>query len=322
MHRSTTIKSLFLKDESSFCGLSKIAGALHLVNSQNALDCLANELNHIARRARISRETELCSRASAAVLCLPVSRDLRGVAEFYGFLSQQEPVFDTRVVRSELVRQADAARPAFLARVIQEIALTYDGEGNLQEALRYYAEASRAASGTDSLMSFQTTASTAVLRSLGGDNQRALRDLQRLFPVVRSISHAYPEIYYKYANNLAVVLSGAGRIEESRRVIQVALASPLATRFPEWHDTAREIEEAARSEPHRSAPTLKIAAASLPLRHKKQRPLPVKKPRSLPPICIVRFDLTGTEARFRFSSRNVVSLLERYVKTVRIRDRP
>jgi hypothetical protein len=324
MPKSTTIKSLFLTDESPFCGLSRIAGALHVVNSQHALDCLASELNEIARRARISRRTELCRRASAAVLRLPVSRDLRGVAEFYAFVSQEQPAFDARIVRRELIRRADGAGPTFLARVILEIACTYDRydrEGNVQEAMRYYTEAVKAASGTDSLMAFQAAASAAVLRSDCGDSQGALRDMQRLFPVVESISHTYPEIHYKFANNLAVVLSRAGRIEESRRAIQVALASPLAARFPEWRETAREIEEAARSEPHGSAPTLKIAVATLPVRHKEPR-LRIKRQPGLPFIRIVRFDLTNPLIPLRGWGRYVVSQLDRYVKIARVRAPP
>jgi tetratricopeptide (TPR) repeat protein len=220
------------------------------------------------------------------------------------------------------VYKIDAADPAYLARAILELACSYDHEGNLPEALRYYVEATEAAIGTDRLAGVHAAASTAVLRSDEGDHAGALRDLHRLSCVIRSISHAYPHVYYEYANNLAVVLTRTGRIKEARQAIQVALASPLAPRYPEWHDTAREIEEAARTEPHRVTPTIKIAAATLAARPKQALHRLTKRPRRVLFIARVRFDLTGTEVPLRFSSRNIVSLLDRYVKTVRIRDRP
>jgi tetratricopeptide (TPR) repeat protein len=323
MPKSTTTKSLFLKDESSFGGLSKITGALELVNSQNTLDSLAREINEIARRARVSRQKELCSKASAAVLGLQVSKGLRGVAEFYASLSQQDGVSDTRRFRQELARKADTAEPAFLGRVILEIACTYDCEGDLSEARRYYLEAAKAAGATDRLTSVQAAANTAVLRSEYGDHLGALQDMWRLFPVIKIASHTYPHIYYKYANNLAVVLSRAGRTDNSRRAIQVALASPLAPRFPEWHETAREIEEAARKEPRRNSPTLRITAAEV--RRPAANQAPIRKTRDrnrILFIAVARRAKNAADNPIVSKNRRITSLLQRYVKTVRIRDRP
>jgi tetratricopeptide (TPR) repeat protein len=318
MPKSTTIKSLFLKDESSFGGLSGIAGALHLVTSQNALDCLAREINEIARRARITRQWELCSRASSAVLSLPVSQGVRDVAEFYVSLSQQA---DMAEFRKALERMADSAAPAYVARIILEIAYTHDREANLSEALRYYVEAAAAARGTDRLIAAQAAAGMALLRSDDGDHLGSLHNLGRLFSAIGPISHAYPHLYYEYANNLAVVLSRAGRIEEARRAVRVALASPTSLRFPEWQETQEEIEKIARSEPHRIAPTLKPAVATLAVRHKEPR-LRIKRQPGLPFICIVRFDLTILQIPLWVWGRYVVSQLDRYVKIARVRAPP
>jgi len=324
MPKSTTIKSLFLNDESSFAELSKIAGALHLVNSQSALDRVAREIIEIARRSRVSRDIELCNRASGVVLALPASKGLRAIAEFYTDLSQQAATIDPREFCQALVRRADSAEPAYVARVILEVARTYDLAGDLPEAVRCYLQAAKAAAATDSLVAVQVAASMAVLRSDDGDHHGALRELERVFPIIASIYHTYPHLYYGYANNRAVVLSRAGRIEDSRRAIQVALASPLAPRFPEWHDTAREIEEAARKEPRRESPTFRITAAEV--RRPAANQAPVRKTRDrqsiLFIIAVARRAKPAADNPIVSKNRRITSLLQRYVKTVRIRDRP
>jgi tetratricopeptide (TPR) repeat protein len=324
MPKSTNAKSLFLKDDSSFGGLSRIAGAL-LITSQNALDCLAREINEIARRARVSRQWELCNKASSAVLSMPVSQGLRGVADFYANLSRHG---DTPEFRKSLDGRADRAEPPYVARIILALGCTYDLEGSLSEALRYYVEAAKAANGTDSLTAVQAAASMAVIRSEYGDHLGSLRDMRDLFSVIGSISHTYPHVYYEYANNLAVVLSRAGRTEEARQAIKVAVASPLAPQFPEWHDTAREIEEAARKEPRRESPTFRITAAEVRRPAANQAPLrktPLRKTRNRQSIFLIAVAgraKPAIDARIVSKNRRITSLLQRYVKTVRIRDRP
>ncbi|HWX40115.1 MAG TPA: tetratricopeptide repeat protein [Blastocatellia bacterium] len=324
MPKSTTIKSLFLNDESSFAGLSKIAGALHLVNSQNALDRIARRITEIARRARVSRDIELCSRACSALLALPVSEGLRSIAEFYAEVSQPAATFDAYAFRQALARRAASAEQPYVARVILEVALSYDREGDLSEALRYYLEAAKAAGTTDGLTAAQAADSLAVLRSEDGDHHGALRELERLFPIIVSISHTYPHLYYSHANNRAVVLSRAGRIEDSRQAVRIALASPLAPRFSEWHETAREIEEATRKEPPRASPTFRITAAEV--RRPAANQAPVRKTRDrqsiLFIIAVARRAKPAADNPIVSKNRRITSLLQRYVKTVRIRDRP
>jgi hypothetical protein len=94
MPKSATAKGAMLNNESLLAGLSRITAAVQLVNSQEALDSAAREIIEIARRARVSREMELCNRASSAVLALPASGSLRSVAEFYA--GHQEYVDQTR----------------------------------------------------------------------------------------------------------------------------------------------------------------------------------------------------------------------------------
>src|SRR5215467_11292156 len=106
MHKSAVTNSLFLNDESSLGELSKIAGALNLVRSQGALDDIAHQIIEIARRARLSRQPELCHRASRLLLSLPASPRLRAVGEYYNSFSQPFATLDIETLRNAIARTA------------------------------------------------------------------------------------------------------------------------------------------------------------------------------------------------------------------------
>jgi tetratricopeptide (TPR) repeat protein len=194
----------------------------------------------------------------------------------------------------------------------------YNSEGDLEEALRYFAEAGKAAARSDPLVSAQAALSIAVIQGALGDNAGALRNFESLWPIIQSVSSAYPHLRGSHLNNLAVVLSATGRREEARVAIQAALSFPLAHRFPDWRETQREIEEAAKQKPRKRAPKGKVLAAARPERAAKKLP----KPPGIFVVAIVGPVCISNLLSLRHSGPHVVSLLERYVKTVRIRDRP
>jgi hypothetical protein len=190
MPNSTTIKSLLLKGESSFIGLPEIAVALNCVKSQRALDYIAREVIEIARRARLSRHSELYREASSLAASLPASHGLRRIAQCYSTLSCQ--TLDIDKIREALVRTADNVDAQYVPRVILETGITYDLQGDLSEAMRYYVEAGRAAAGVDALVSVQAAENIAVLRDLYGDHAGAAQQLDGLSPVIRSLLGCIP----------------------------------------------------------------------------------------------------------------------------------
>jgi hypothetical protein len=80
-----------------------------------------------------------------------------------------------------------------------------------------------------------------AIRSLDGDHKGALGTLERIFPLVRALESSNPFVLFDYLNSLAVEMMAAGRLEEATNAIRIAMASPYASAYPEWHETRNDI---------------------------------------------------------------------------------
>jgi hypothetical protein len=84
----------------------------------------------------------------------------------------------------------------------------------------------------------------AIYKSLEGFHQRALTDLENLYPLAH---YSQPVVFFDYLNSLAVELGEVGRKDEARNVSRIVLASPFAPAYPEWRQTAEDLRPARRS---------------------------------------------------------------------------
>jgi hypothetical protein len=78
------------------------------------------------------------------------------------------------------------------------------------------------------------------LAILDDNRSRGLERLLSLYPMVKQGSLHIPA---DWANSVAVELLAAGKVEEAKAASIIALASPYAPFNPEWHKTAKDIEE-------------------------------------------------------------------------------
>jgi hypothetical protein len=164
----------------------------------------------------------------------------------------------------------------------------------------------------------------AVLRSRKGDHNGALTDLQRLWPAIHYLSRAYPVLYYDYLNSLAVELAEVGSIAEARAAISIPLSSSLASAYPNWTETQREIEEAAARGPQRRPSALVVG---LPRPEPTKAPDCRAKPRPrttfLTRLAVVhRLNILSADPSLSTWELMVTPILARYVKCARTRDRP
>jgi hypothetical protein len=149
----------------------------------------------------------------------------------------------------ESVATSAATPLRYRARALHAIGAHYFDIGKRSESLRFFLEAGHAASpkhGCDLLTATFSPWMIAVIKSVNGDHNGAMVDLENLFPLVRLITPEYPQWYYFYANALAVELGELGKLEQAQHTSHIALASPYASVNPEWHETAKENQQKAR----------------------------------------------------------------------------
>jgi tetratricopeptide (TPR) repeat protein len=209
--------------------------------TREGFELLGRQLAAIARHAYFTRRTDTMEQASQLMLALPLSKELKFIAQYYQAICawKQSNADEARRMLSHVL---DEASPHYQAQGLLTIGATYFGQGEFEIALPHYLAAARIASGRD-LQTFATAQKmTAVVRGIYGDHQRALADLERLFPSVRAIAKHCPAFYYEFLNSYAVELGEVGRIAEAQNVCVITLASPFATAYPEFAQTRDELK--------------------------------------------------------------------------------
>lgn len=141
----------------------------------------------------------------------------------------------------EVEQIIEAASSIYQAQSLFSIGTIHHRQGQLEAALPHYLAAARVARERDLLTFAASQKMIAVIRSIYGDHQQALNDLERLFPLVRSIARHCSAFYYDFLNSYAVELGEAGRLEEARAACAFAVASPFAAAYPEFAQTRDEL---------------------------------------------------------------------------------
>jgi tetratricopeptide (TPR) repeat protein len=235
---------LVLNGDSSLRELSAIVSGFASFSSQRAVDETGRALLTLARQALLSRDVKALDETVLALLALPLDARAHAVARYYRAYSayalrKSEGSDQTRLI---LERLSDSVLPEYRPRALLALGNCYASAGDQHKSTKIYMEAGRAATGIDPFTKCQAIRALALLRSCDGDHNGSLADLERLFPVMRSFAAIYPEDYRYYLNNLAYELGEVGRIDEAKAAINVALRSPYADRFPDWAETAQELE--------------------------------------------------------------------------------
>jgi hypothetical protein len=153
---------------------------------------------------------------------------------------------DFATARALLQRIPADAPQAIRARGLLVTGGILEQENNLTEAGRYYVEAAKAARGVNGFALTSSLFQLSSIKSSQGDHERALADLHALQPIVRLAAREHPRWLPIYHNELAVELSALGKIDEARAHSRIAVASPFAPAYQEWHETADSLKESER----------------------------------------------------------------------------
>ena len=202
---------------------------------------LGRQLAAITRHALHSRQMDVVEQVSQIMLALPIPDELRNLGLYYQAQSLSWKK-DFKQARHLLESIAEKAKPEYRARALQCIGATYFESGQPDLALPFYLSAGKIATDCDFLTLAESQRMIAVVRSIHGDHNQALEELEKLFPLIRVIGKHYPAKYYDFLNSLAVELGEVGRINEAKAACSIALASPFAPAYPEWTETRDELE--------------------------------------------------------------------------------
>ena len=203
----------------------------------NQAQARAAHLTRVAEFAYSQRDLATIELASRELLSLPFEQTQSAGLYYLAIVA----------IRQGRAREAqamlEAVRGPYQARAIQALGGTYFGAGRLDEAAYIYTEAIQAGRERDAFAVFGVRGQLSAIKSIQGDHARALDELQDLWPLARLIARQHPHVWPMLHNELAYEFLHLGRVEEARQAAAVAVASPLADNYPEWHETAREIAE-------------------------------------------------------------------------------
>jgi tetratricopeptide (TPR) repeat protein len=251
------------------------------IHTSDGIQLLGRQLADVSHHAYFAKQIETVNQASRVMLALPISSELTGVARYYQAICAKRKG-DIEEARQLLERARVEAPAQYRARALHVIATIYHEQGDIDEALPFYAIAAKTAGNCDPLTLVGSQSMIAIIRSLHGDHKQALDDLERLFPLVRAISKRYPALFCDYLNSLAVELGEVGRIDEAEAACAITLASPFCAAYPNWSETRDELQAKRAS----ATPSI-VSIGALPAPAPSPRPALNQKP-ALAFICLAR----------------------------------
>jgi AraC-like DNA-binding protein len=109
-------------------------------------------------------------------------------------------------------------------------------KGKSEAALYFYMEALKTSPNISEYV--ELVRSIAVLKGTEGFHKSAIRDLERVLPIIR---HAEPRLYYDFLNSYAVELMENHRLSEAQDTALIAVSSPFGPFYPEWQKTLSDV---------------------------------------------------------------------------------
>jgi len=213
-----------------------------------AQDELAVKLAALCEQFYLNRAIEPLTEA-AGLLASLTSPHAQAAGNFYLAMvsfRQGDLINASRLLEATIKTEGSGK---YKARAIQSLGIIYRFDGDHNEAFRLYQQAIMRATGprADFVTIIRAGINLSELHSSEGNRSAALADLRQLRPAVQLASQVNPVYAPLWCNEVAFELLQAGRLDEARRFAAFAIASPFARAYPEWRETAQEIEQQAEA---------------------------------------------------------------------------
>ncbi len=173
------------------------------------------------------------------------------------------------------------APPVFQARALLSLGTIAANVGDRTSEAGFYREAIDRATRDDS-RDIHTVVNArrgvAISLSLEGDHHRALDELESLWPMVRAIAAHDPVAYLDWLNSLAVELGEVGQVEQASKAAHIVIASPFASAYPYWQETADDLATMQSQAIIIQVPEIKPEPETVPAIEPEIIPLPEPEP--------------------------------------------
>lgn len=188
------------------------------------------------KAAHAFRQVDTVRELARLLINLPI-KEYRLIASYYLVWCQcRESVFDKDTLEEVIELSRTYKAKALLFRGSFEIC-----DGEYEKALFFYSESLKANPGVSDLL--LALKSIAVIKSLEGFRESAIKDLASLVPLLK---HADPFVHYDVLNSYAVVLKDSNRWEDAGKVARVVVSSPFGPYYQEWRETLAKIDQRAK----------------------------------------------------------------------------
>jgi tetratricopeptide (TPR) repeat protein len=212
---------------SSFKGLYR-----YLTGHLSSFQALGERIIHEAEIAQAFRQTEKLEELGSILSNFPI-KEYRLVGQYYIGWCINRKGHDAQKLFEKVVEESATYRSMALI----ELATNQARKGDLGSGIAYYTEALKYSQTPYQVVLAER--SIAAVKGIEGNHTQALKDLERIVPLVR---YCQPVERYQYFNSYAVELIEAERIEEATNISRILLASPFAFAYPEWRETSNETE--------------------------------------------------------------------------------
>lgn len=203
---------------------------------------LGNRLIRLAQQAHILRQFDAVKGYGQLLANLPQS-PYQAISNYFLGVAANSKGRGNRDEAKRLFEKVISTGPdAYKIKSILSLGALARHEGDLDSAHFYYQEGIR--TGKLSADSLHAIKGISHIKAIAGDHRQAIKDLESILLVIK---YTPPHIYFDLLNSYAVELGEVGRMAEARNVANVVLASPLAFAYPEWQQTAADLQACSRS---------------------------------------------------------------------------
>jgi len=225
---------------------------LRAANMREARLKLSYLLIELAEQSHSRRDTRTFKEAGELLLSIPIEQARGAGLLFKSILDKKEGEIDRARGMLEGVIADPKALPYIKARGMSNLAASYYMRGDMTEAVRIYEESflfHRTLSKPHPYSFLISLVEFAKMHAEMGNLELAVRMLMESLPLTEIMGQTRPHLKYLYLNNIAAQLMLLGKTAEAAHYIRPACFSPLASRYPEWRETAMEIKEASGKDP-------------------------------------------------------------------------